>query len=184
MKIKIFSCLIALLLLLCSCGTDSVSTEVEGESSFFVSPDKIIIGANGEEKELLPGDKAFEDVLTGINARAESVEKFGAMLLAAYNYDIGKHLSAELREVEVFVEFIYNDVNMQSFMMVQSGGGSALEDKEVSRMFFALTGEYHKEFFVAKDADYKQSTTLGSLHDNTSLITYIRDLISTETAVE
>ena len=183
MKIKLFSCLIALLLLLCSCGADSVPAEIGDESSFFESPDKIIVCAEGEPKELLPGDKAFDEVLAGINARAEGTEHFAAMLLAAYNEN-GKHLSAELREAEVCVEFIYNDVNMQSFMMMQSGGGSALEDKEVSRMFFALTGEYHKEFFVAKDADYKQSITLGNLYDNTELIAYIRNLISAGAASE
>ena len=184
MKIKIFSCLIATLLLLCSCGTGDAKGETEGVPAFPVTPDKIVIGADGTEKELLPGDKAFDEVVAGIKQRAENTKDYGGMGVDAYDPVMG-HLSVELRESEVFVEYIYNEAKIQSFMMGQVGGGSALEDKEVSRIFFPLTGEYHRDMFVSGEAEYNNKTsTLGVLSDNTSLITYIRDLISTETAVE
>ena len=178
MKIKVLSCLIAVLFLLCSCGTGSATVEDEGIPAFPEAPDKIIVGVDGGEKELAFGEEAFEKIMSGIKKRADTSTSYGALLLAAHDPETGKHISNYLRTEEVFVEFVYNEVTVQSFLMGQTGGESAPENKDVIRIFFPLTGEYHNDFFVSEDPDYNQSASLGFLSDNSDLITYVRGLFS------
>ncbi len=172
MKIKSLICLFMLaVLVFSSCGAK------EPDNMFPVKPDKIIVGSGGVEKEFLPGDKDFDKILSYVRERADKSEDFGELLLAAHDPASGKHLSYEFRESETFVEFIYDECKGQSFNMSTSANSSVKEEKEVKRVFFSLTGEYHDCFFYSKDDNYKSTVTLGTLTDNTELITYVRELI-------
>lgn len=118
MKIKRILCRAALAtaiaVILCACGTDNTSHsgEVSEQTSDFpAAPDKIVIGIYGEEKELLPGDEKFGEVLYGIKARISSGSRLSVMTLAPEAYDVG-----ELREVNIYVEYIYNEAAEQTIL--------------------------------------------------------------------
>lgn len=182
MKIKCFICaLLLFMMLLCSCATKDTATEAH---VFPTVPDRIIVGANGNEIELSPDDQAFDKVVSSIRERAKNSAKLDVLPLDAYDPESDKHLSYALRQRETFVEFIYNECKPQSFLMCQSGGGSATEDIEVQKLFFSLSGQHHKHVFIGQDADYEKHTTLGTLADKTDFITYVRDFVAQETASE
>ena len=172
LKIKSLICLLMLaILVLTSCGAK------EPDNTFPVKPDRIIVGTGGTEKEILPGDKSFDKIVSFVRERTDKSEAFGVLLLEAYDLDTGKHMSYELRESQTFVELIYDECKGQIFNMSQSGGGSAEEEKEIKRIFLSLTGDYHDCIFIGKDDNYESSATLGLLTDNTELITYVSELV-------
>lgn len=175
MKVKILLFLCIMILILSSCGAkeaDNIATP-----DFPVDPDKILVGADGYEKEILPESEEYNKIVALINERVNKSEKFGKMLLDAHDPDSEKHLSYELRESEVFVEFIYNESNPQNIGILKSGEEKP-EEINVNRIFFSLTRTYHDCFFIGKDAEYKDAITIGPLADNTELITYVRDLVT------
>lgn len=167
-----------LVISLFSCGTKA------GAPYFPAVPDKIVVGVKGEEVELLPGDKAFDEVVSALRGREDKAEGFDTLLLLAEDPQTGKHMSYELRESETFVELVYDEVAPQTFHMAQAGGGVANEEIDVQRLFFSLTGEYHECIFIGKDAEYESWATLGSLPDDTDLITCVGDLVMQESASE
>lgn len=177
-----FKCIIVLLLavlMLCSCDKEDV-----GAPYFPAVPDKIVVGVKGEEVELLPGDEAFDEVMSALRERTEKSETFGTLNLAAEDPQTGKHMSYELRESETFVELVYDEAAPQSFRMSQAFGRVAVEEIDAQRLFFSLTGQYHDCIFIGKDAEYESWTTLGSLADDTDLITYVGELVAQETEGE
>lgn len=151
--------------------------KTEPDSTFPEKPDKIIAGTGGVEKEILPGDKAFDKIVSFVRERAGKSDAFGVLRLAVHDPETEKHLSYELRESETFVELIYDECKEQSFNMMQSGGGSAEEEKEIKRIFLSLTGEEHNDIFISHDDEYKSAATLGSLTDVAELITYVNDFV-------
>lgn len=164
-----------MILVLSSCGAKEADNTTTPD--FPVDPDKILIGADGYEKEVLPESEEYNKIIALIKERVNKSEELGKMLLDAHDPDSGKHLSCELRESEVFVEFIYNECTPQKFGALRSGDEKA-EEINVHRIFFSLTRTYHDCFFIGKDADYKEAITIGPLADNTELITYVRDLVT------
>lgn len=177
-----FKCVIVLLLavlMLCACGKEDV-----GAPYFPAVPDKIVVGVKGEEIELLPGDEAFDEVMSALRERTEKSGTFDTLLLDAEDPQTGKHMSYELRESEIFVELVYDEAAPQSFPMSQAFGRVEVEEIDVQRLFFSLTGDYHECIFVGKDAEYESWATLGSLPDDTDLITYVSDLVAQESAAE
>lgn len=188
-KHLIFSLLLTLLLLItCSCksANEIKDQEEPPESSSVIlcAPDKITVGANGIERELFPDDEEYTKIVSFINERVTKSGGFLVAALAAHDPETEKHLSYELRKSETFVEFVYNECKPQKLNMLQAGGSFTTEEYDIQRIFFPLTRDYHDSFFVSKDADYVNTTTLGSLVDKTELITYVRDLVAQETASE
>lgn len=93
-------------------------------------------------------------------------------------------MSSELRKTETFVEFVYDEGNLQAIPMKQAGGEIAEEEFSACRIFFPLTREYHSSFFVGANEDYTKSVTFGILPDKTELISYVCDLIAQENTSE
>ncbi len=181
LRIKHLLCLLIVgVLVLSSCGEKAVDSVTA--SQFPASPDKIVVGVNGDEKELVPDDKACDDIVAQINERISKSGGFSQAALDTLDHDSGKHLSFELRDSEAFVEYIYNEGAPQMIDMLQPGGVVVAEEINVHRVFFSLTRDYHDCFFVGEDSDYVKSATFGPLVDNTALITYINDLIASESA--
>ncbi len=156
---------------------DSYRAAKKPDNAFPAEPDKIIVGSDGVEKEILPGEKAYKKIVSYVRERADKSDAFGTLLLDAYDFETREHFSYRLRESETFVEFIYDECKGQTFNMMQSGGGSADEEKEIKRIFLSLTGEEHNDIFISHDDEYKSSATLGLLTDSTELITYVNDLV-------
>ena len=175
MKVKVLICSLIMILILSSCGARDADNTTTPD--FPVDPDKILVGADGYEKEISPESEEYNKILALIKERANKSEELGKMLLDAHDPDSGKHLSYELRESEVFVEFIYDECKSQNFDLLQSGSVTT-EEINVNRIFFSLTRTYHDCFFIGKDAEYKDAITIGPLADNTELITYVRDLVT------
>lgn len=156
---------------LSSCGAK------KPDNKFPAKPDKIIVGSGGAEKEIMPGDKAFDEIVSFVSERANKSEAFGTLRLAVHDSETDKHLSYELRKSETFVELIYDECRGQILNMSQSGGGSADEEVEIKRIFLSLTGQYHDCIFIGKDDEYTGDYTLGFLTDSTELITYVNELV-------
>ena len=175
MKAKFLAFLLVIsIFVLSSCGTDDITGQ--SVANFPLDPDKIIVGTNGAEKEYLPDDMEYNEIISLINERFIKSERFDRAALDAYDPDSGMHLSFDLRDRETFVEFVYNECTVQRLNMLQSGGSITTEEINVSRVFFSLTRDYHDCFFIGKDANYDTSETLGILADNTTLITYVNNL--------
>ncbi len=175
LRTKRLTCLCAaFVFVFCSCTTKGK----DAVSEFPVNPDKLIVGAEGLETELVPGNEGYSEIISLINGRIKQEDGFAVAALVNHDPETGKHLSYELRKNQTFVEFVYNECKPQSFAMSQAGGGTEAEEFSVKRIFFSLTGDYHDSFFISEDDDYKNSTTLGSLADKTELITYIQDLMA------
>ena len=175
MKIKRILCRAALAtviaVILCACGTDNTSHsgEVNEQTSDFpAAPDKIVIGGYGEEKELLPGDEEFGEVLYGIKARISSGSRLSVMTLAPEAYDVG-----ELREDNIYVEYIYNEAAEQSYPTYGEGGSYITEIISPKRVFFSLTGEFHQDVILGADDEYTEKSAIGRISDSTELIRYI-----------
>lgn len=177
--ICVLSMLIVPVMLLCSCAANKEDDIAEGggEASFPRTPDRIVVGYDGEEKTFLPDSTEFGEIVSGIAERDSKSGDYGALLLVASDED-GRHLSYELRESVTFVEYIYDETAAQEFEMTQQNGGKAVEDIDVSRIFFPLDGQYHNEIFIGGDAEYASHTTIGSLTDNTKLTEYVRALFA------
>lgn len=170
--VLLFTCI--LLLSFCSCNASVTESKVP---AFPKTPDSMIVGSNGCEFEFLPNSEEFNKIYTYICGRVENSSSFDALRLGAYDED-GNHMSYEMRKSETFVEFIYNEGSGQVFLMDTEGGGVTNEERTVQKVFFPLSGERHNNFFVANDSEYKKSVTLGILTDDTSLITYVRELVA------
>ena len=184
MRIKRIMCLcVAFVFVFCSCGTKGKDTP-KTKSEFPVNPDILILGNGGNEVEFMSDDKEYSEIISLIKERTEKSDGFAVASLDAYDFESGEHMSRELRKNETFVEFVYNECKPQSFAMSKAGGGIEVEEFDVRRIFFSLTRDYHDCFFIGEDDDYKNSTTLGPLVDNTTLITYVRDLVAQGTVSE
>ena len=127
---------------------------------------------------------ALSKIVSFIQERVERSEGFLVASLAAVDPESGKHLSSELRKTETFVEFVYDEGNLQAIPMKQAGGEIAEEEVSACRIFFPLTREYHRSFFVGANEDYTKSVTFGILPDKTELISYVCDLIAQENTSE
>lgn len=157
----------------CACASG------KGETKFPMEPDKIIIGTAGSEREILPNDGAYREILSQMKERVDRSEAFDRVLSIAHDPESGKHASVEMRKSETFVEFVYNAPTEQKFNTMQAGGKATTEGIEVRCLFFPLTGEYHKCFFIGRDGNYDSAITMGNLADNTALISNVRDLMAT-----
>lgn len=176
--------------ILCSCalkgsgstaetGSSGDSDKTEAvENEFPVDPDKIIVGTSGKEKEVLPDDKAYDEIISRIKDRVRKSGSFDDLLSIDHDPDSGKHLSFDLRQSETFVEFVYDKCISQTLQESQPGGSSAAEKIDVCRIFFPLTREYHFSFFIGKDPDYANSAIMGDLVDNTSLVSYVEQMFN------
>lgn len=172
MKIKSLICLFFLAVIaFTSCKKEAP------DAAFPMTPDKIIVGTGGNEKEILPDDGAFDEIISKIKERVKKSAGFSTAALAAYDPETGKHLSYGQRESETFVEFIYDECKTQEIDMLKPGPEAASRDIDVHCIFFPLTGECHGEFFVGDDLYYKSAATLGILADSTELITYVNSLV-------
>lgn len=166
-------------MLFCSCEKTD-----ESKTDFPITPDRIIIGADGVELELLPDSKKFDKVYSGICGRVEESDGFLTASLYAYDPITKKHLSEDVRENEVFVEFVYNESSTQTYSKAEPYGETSTKEITVQKLFFPLSGEYKELFFISKDAEYKEAATPGFLPDDTSLATYVRELVTSNTATE
>ena len=175
MKNRFLLFIVISVIVLSSCG--STENDISNTSDFPINPDKIIIGADGQQKEILPQDKAYSEIVSLITERIKKSDKLDSASLDDHDTDSGKHLSFELQKNETYVEFVYNECVLQKFDMLQNGGTVTAKAINVQCVFFSLTGEYHNCFFVGKDADYEDSITIGPLADNTTLITYIKEML-------
>ena len=176
MKINriIFLVLILIIpLIFCSCNAE----ETVDAKVFPATPDKIVIGQDGVERELLPGSTEFDNIISALSERVEDSGRIDNVLLDAFDRESGEHMSFSLRKSETFIELIYNESNPQSFTMFGEGGATVFKKLELTRAFFPLTNTEHDMFFISTDAEYKDSATIGFLVDDTSLITTVRDLL-------
>lgn len=171
MKIRFTALFAALLMLLCSCGEES------GTPAFPAEPDMIVAGVEGDWVELRPGDEEYEKIFSAIVGRVEKSDYFGTLKLIVHDIETGEHVSEELRAKETFVEFIYDEPAPQSFLMAKAGRTYETKEITVQRIFFSLRGKDHDCIFIGKDAEYKSATTLGYLEDDTSLITFVREML-------
>lgn len=169
------------MLLFSSCRTNGDIDGSDGTPEFPKTPDKIVVGYDGQEKEILSGSDEFDRIVSGIGEREDKSGAFGTLNLLAKGLD-GLHLSYEIRERETFVEFVYTEAAPQGFKMAQAGGESEIKDIDVKKIFFPLSGSYHDIIFIGNDAEYDSYTSLGPLTDNTSLTTYVRELFKEDTA--
>lgn len=147
---------------------DAVTAAVK-EGVFPARPDRIVIGSGGGQKEILPGDEAFERIFAALAKRVERGDGLGALRLMAYDPSTKEHLSVGLRESAVFAEFVY-DGNVSQVVSQHFNEG---READTARLFFPLTGQYHGYFFLSANAQYEGAATLATLPDDTSLITYI-----------
>lgn len=184
---KLFALGIALLLMLCACGpvsdgekvpapsSDSVSnTEVDSKEDFPPSPDRIDVGVGGEKKELFPDSKEYTDVLEAIRGRVRKTNGLYYYLSSSRRMEVA--LAPTLRNRETFAEFIYDEPRSIDIPLGIGYGEIEYEPTQAQRLFFPLTGEYHGDLFVGKDSRYTSGGILGTLTDDTSLITYINSL--------
>lgn len=183
-KYRILFLLTIALLVICSCQSGGEGGKSAEHAIFPVAPDRIVIGANGKETELSDKDDGYREIVSFIQERVERSEGFLVASLAAVDPESGKHLSSELRKTETFVEFVYDEGNLQAIPMKQAGGEIAEEEFSACRIFFPLTREYHSSFFVGANEDYTKSVTFGILPDKTELISYVCDLIAQENTSE
>lgn len=174
---KLLLCMFAVsIVLLSSCGSNE--TDTINTSEFPVDPDKIIVGTVGSEKEILRDDKEYNEILSQVKERIKDSEALDAARLDDHDPETNEHLSFEIRENEVFIEFVYNESKVQKFEMLESGGKTVAKEINVHRIFFPLTGNYHDCFFIGKDAGYKETITLGKLAEKAELVTYISNLVA------
>lgn len=157
-------------------SSDSISnTEVDRKEDFPPSPDRIDVGVGGEKKELFPDSKEYTDVLEAIRGRVRKSSGFDYYLTPPQGSNaVGR--APTLRNSETFAEFIYDEPRPIDIPIGIGYGEIKYEPTQAQRLFFPLTGEYHGEFFVGKDASYSSGGILGTLTDDTSLIKYIINL--------
>lgn len=115
-KYRILFLLTIALLVICSCQSGGEGGK-SAEHAFPVAPDRIVIGANGKETELSDKDDGYREIVSFIQERVERSEGFLVASLAAVDPESGKHLSSELRKTETFVEFVYDEGNLQAIPM-------------------------------------------------------------------
>lgn len=163
---------VIVLLFLCSCG------EKVGGPYFPAVPDKIVIGISGVESTVVPGDEEFDEIVVRIRDLVEKSGGLDTALLAAADPDSGKHLSYEVREREIFVEFIYNEPAEQSVTMIEANRKTSVKVMNIQRVFFPLSGQYKDCIFIGADAEYKSHTTIGPLVSKESLASYVAGLLA------
>lgn len=183
LKVKIFAMLLAALLMLFSCGSggstggadtqtsDSAGAEKKAEESFPAPPDRIVVGVGSVEKEFLPSDEVYANVLDAIGGRVKKSDGFDYYLLA----NPAGHVS-RLRQSETFVEFVYGEGRTLNVPFALGYGEIEYKKINAGRVFFPLTGEYHSMFFTGDDAKYSGGASLGSLTADTTLISYVNTL--------
>lgn len=176
LTIKRLCCLAAILIfVLCSCGETSTG---EDTATFPTPPDKITVGADGVERVILPSDEEYSLIVSKMEELIKDVDSLDYLLSVDRDPDTGEHISVELRKTEVFVEYVYDEVTVQKIKMMEAGGGTSFEDKEIGKIFFPLTREHHGSILISSDTEYKNTATLGSIADDTSLIKAVREMTS------
>lgn len=160
-----------ILLLLCSCG------EKVGGPYFPAVPDKIVIGISGVESTIVPGDEAFDEIVSRVRGVTEQSEGFDFARLDAISEN-GKHLSYEVRESEIFVEFIYNEPGEQTVIMREANRKTSVKVMNIQRLFFPLSGQYKDVIFIGADAEYKSHSTIGPFDIGESLASYVAGLLA------
>ena len=166
--ILLFALLVAFL---CSCG------EKIGGPYFPAVPDKIVIGISGVESTVVPGDEAFDEIVARVRKIVDMSGGLYTTLLDAGNHGNG-HMSYEVRESEIFVEFIYNTPRKQSLVMGEGYGKTSLKEMDIQRVFFPLSGQYKDEIFIGSDSEYKTHTTIGAIDVGESFASYIAGLLA------
>ena len=168
---RIFVLILTVMMVFCSCSK-------KDDSAFPTTPDKIVVGADGVELELLPDSKEFDKVYSGICGRVEKSGGFQTASLYAYDPVTKKHLSEDLRESEAFIEFVYNESSTQTITKAEPYGETSTKEITVQKLFFPLGEEYYECFFIGNDAEYKSSSTFGILLEDTTLEAYVRELVA------
>ncbi len=160
------------LLFLCSCG------EKVGGPYFPAVPDKIVIGISGVESTLVPGDEAFDEIVSRLRKLVENSSGGDTVRLGAIDPETGKHMSYEMRKSEIFVELIYNEPGEQTFVVTEGYGKTSNKASTVSRVFIPFSGDYKDLIFIGHDAEYKEWFTFGTFDGGESFASYVAGLLA------
>ena len=171
-KVSFILSFILITVLLLSCG------EKIGGPYFPAVPDKIVIGISGVESTVVPGDEAFDEIVSRVRKLVEMSGGLDTAKLYAEDPETGKHLSYDVRESEIFVEFIYNAPAEQTFIMNEGYGKTYKKAIDVARVFIPLGGNDKDLVFIGCDAKYENHTTLGELDSGESFASYIAGLLA------
>lgn len=163
---------VLIITLLLSCG------EKVGGPYFPAVPDKIVIGISGVESTVVPGDEAFDEIVSRVRKLVEMSGGLDTAKLYAEDPETGKHLSYEVRESEIFVEFIYNEPGEQTVIMREANRKTSVKVMNIQRVFFPLSGQYKDDIFIGADAEYKSHTTIGAIDVGESFASYIAGLLA------
>lgn len=166
-------------LLLCAVLLVSCTSVQEEREAFPHTPERIVVGRGDETVELLPGDGDFHSLFDALKEILAGCDSFDRVRLSAQD---------KMNELpgsgETYVELIYGEVTLQALPMVKSGGMAEKEEMEVKRLFFPLTGDCHRMFFLGKEDGYRDSVAIGSMPTDIPLIKQVNALLSRHTEGE